>query len=219
MECKTLHSYLQLLTTSGRCAVRRSEQAEGFGALIHVFQVESVADSHENAEKYSCHGGDHPHPSADHQQWREKCHADSAQVEIIAPFLQVPHQVGRIKRQRFENEHDDRARLDILRGRLFDHRFEHPVHGFGFFGLLLAVEVFTDGLKRFAGFIGGNAGVPKSLGLGPKAGNGAHESQETQNGKERGAVHSSTLSVSKGSAGFLLMHVKFVVFGENTKGI
>jgi hypothetical protein len=48
MECKSLQSYLQLLATSGRCAAGRNEQEDGFWALIHVFQVESVEDRHEN---------------------------------------------------------------------------------------------------------------------------------------------------------------------------
>ena len=91
MECKSLHPYLQLLVTSGRCAAGRREQEDGCRALIHVFQIESVEDRHENAEKYAGHGGNDAHPAADHQQWRCKCDGHAAQIEVITPPLQVPH--------------------------------------------------------------------------------------------------------------------------------
>jgi hypothetical protein len=67
MECKTLHAYLQLLATSGRCATGRSEQEDGFQALIPVFQVESIKDRHENTEKHTGHGCNDAHPATDHQ--------------------------------------------------------------------------------------------------------------------------------------------------------
>jgi hypothetical protein len=167
MECKTLHPYLQLLVTSERCAAGRSEQEDGFQALIHVFQIESVEDCHENTEDDSGHGSDDTHPAADHHQGCGKCDAYAGQVKIETLAMEVPHQVGGVQGERFENEHYNGSGFDVFRRSLLYNSFEHPVHGFRLGGFSLAFQVLTDSFKRFAGLVGGNSRVPKSLGLAP----------------------------------------------------